>query len=220
MPYNRYMDKVPLILHSALRKARVKTIPKGQIILYEGDVTADAYVINEGVVKIYDIDEQGNEKILHLIGRPGIIPFAFFSGHNDPTRWYYSALTDCEVSVVQQQKLIQAMATNSELSKYLINWFSMEVHEILTRLSSLGKTTVRDKLVAALKFLAVCHSQKAARTNWHRVAVPINHQLLADMMGVTRESASITMKELQDEKIVRTPRQNILEINLDRLVAQ
>jgi CRP/FNR family transcriptional regulator len=173
-------------------------------------------VIKSGIVKIHDIDEAGNEKILHLVKSPGIIPFAFFSGGSTPTRWFYTALTDCELYVVPRVKLLSELQADNTLTLHLMNWFSNEVHEILTRLSSLGKTNVRDKLIAALKFLIVCHSTQR-RSGWWRVSFPVSHQLLADMVGITRESAALTMKELQAERLIRNPRITILEINASKL---
>lgn len=199
-----------------LKNVRSKLVPKGQIIFYQGDRTLDVYVIKSGIVKLHDIDEQGNEKSLHLVKSPGIIPFAFFSGENIPVRWFYTALTDCELYVVPQKKLLSSMKANSELTLQLMNWFSQEVHELLTRLSSLGKTNARDKLLAALKFLVTSHSNEQ-RNGWWRVSFPVNHQLLADMVGITRESAAVTMKELQTERLIRNPRVTILEINRPKI---
>ena len=210
------MDKFPPLLIPILQGARRKKIGKGQIILYEGDVPGDAMIVKEGIVKIHDIDDQGNEKILHLVKRPAIIPFAFYSGQEVPTRWFYSALTNTELFIIPREQLLAAVRDNSTLALYLMNHFSMEIHEILTRLSSLGKTNTRDKLIAALKFLAVWHSTQKAG-GWLRVTFPVNHQLLADMVGITRESAAIAMKEFQTSRVIRNPRMTILEINLPRL---
>ncbi|MEO5949753.1 MAG: cyclic nucleotide-binding domain-containing protein, partial [Candidatus Saccharimonas sp.] len=66
---------VPLILQRALRDARVKQVPSGQILFYEDDIPQEVYILKEGIVKIYDIDDQGNEKILHLVKAPAVIPF-------------------------------------------------------------------------------------------------------------------------------------------------
>ncbi len=210
------MEKLPPLLIPVLQGVRRKHIQKGQIILYQGDSTLDAYVLNSGVVKMYDIDENGNEKVLHLAKRPAVIPFVFFSGATLPSHWFYSALTDCEVYAVPQLKLFKALHDDSQLAMYLMNWFSQEVHEILTRLSSLGKTNAHDKLVVALRYLAMQHGIER-RTGWRRISFPVNHQLLADMVGITRESTALAMKELQDQKIIRNPRQTILEINKAKL---
>ena len=210
------MDTLPNPLATALHSSRVKHFPKGQIILYEGDAAPDVFILKDGAIKIHDIDEQGNEKVLHIIKPPAIVPFAFFSGDTEGTRWFYTALTDCDVFVLPEASLAENMRMNNSLAIYLMNWFSCEVHELLVRLSSLGKTNARDKMIAALRFLAVHHAIRR-RSGWWRVVFPVSHQLLADMVGITRESAAMVMKELQDNRGIRNPRLTILEINLDRL---
>jgi CRP-like cAMP-binding protein len=81
----------------------------------------------------------------------------------------------------------------------------------------MSKTTTRPKLVAALKFLCVYHTNQT-KSGWRRVNFPVSHQLLADMTGITRESATLVMKQLQDEKLTRSPRLGVLEINFERLI--
>ncbi len=212
------MESLPASFKAMLDSARVKHYPRGQIILYAGDSPPDAYIVKNGVIKIHDIDSQGNEKILHIVKPYGIIPFAFFSGEHGDTQWFYTALIDCDLYVLPRTQLLEKMKQEPGLAIYLMNWFSLEVHELLVRLSSLGKTNAKDKLVAVLKFLAVRHGDKR-RTGWCRVAFPVNHQLLADMVGVTRESAATAMKELQDEGVIRNPRLTVLEIDFEKLTS-
>lgn len=208
---------VPQLLQPLVKSARLKHFPRGQIILYEGDTPSDIFIIKEGAVKIYDINEQGNEKILHIVRSPALLPFAFFSGDSAPLHWFYSTLTDCDLYVLPRAQIRNAMKADGELTLLLMRLFSADVHELLVRLSSLEKTNARDKLIASLKFLAVRHAYQR-RSGWWRVSFAVNHQLLADMSGITRESASTVMKELQDEKVVRSPRLTILEIDQDKLV--
>jgi CRP-like cAMP-binding protein len=201
-----------------LNSSRVKHFPRGQIILYEDDKPDVVYVLKTGAIKMYDLDDQGNEKILHIVGPPGLVPLAFFSGEVQPLHWFYSALIDCEVYVVQWADLQAQLLSDGVLAAELMNWFSREVHELLVRLSSLGKTNARDKIVAALKFLAVRHCI-ARRSGWLRVSFPVNHQLIADMTGITRESATSALKDLREDSIIRNARLTILEINPDKLFA-
>ncbi len=210
------MQSFPDVLQKKIKTARIKEIPKGQIIFYEGDSPVEVFIIKEGIVKIYNIDDDGNEKILHLVSSPAVIPFTFFTGKNKPTQWFYSALTDCDLYLIPRSQLQKIEKENPEISVFLMNWFSKEVHELLARLDSLGKTHVADKLKAALKFLASRHS-KERRSGWSRVVFPVNHQLLADMIGMTRESTTTAMKELADQKIIRNPKLTILEIDAKKL---
>lgn len=207
------------MLEPVVRNTRSKRYPKGQIILYEGDMPLDVLILMNGIVKVYDIGEQGNEKVLHLLKSSSVLPLAFFSGDNIATRWFYAALTDCEICVLPREQLIARMRASNELTFYLMNWFSREVHELLVRLSSLSKTNSRGKIVAALKFLATHHAQRRTRC-WWRVTLPVNQQLLADMTGITRESAATIMRQLQAAKLVRVPRLTVLEINVEGLVRQ
>lgn len=209
-------DTIPLLLQHELRSARVKQVPGGQIILYEGDSPQDVFILKSGVVKLYDIDDQGNEKILHLVKPPAVIPFAFFSGMHTPLRWFYMALTDCELYTLPFTELHAMTSANANLADLLTNQFSDDVHELLVRLNSLSKTNAQNKVIAVLWFLLERHSIER-RAAWWRVEFPINHQFIADLCGITRESTSIVMKELQDKKIIRIPKQATLEINKERL---
>lgn len=211
-------SELPLLISSALRNARLKAIPAGQIILYEGDLPSDVLVIKSGIVKIYDIDDQGNEKILHFAKAPAVIPMSYFSGMHDPLRWFYASVTDCEVYVVEFSKFHKLMRTHADVAEMLTNNFSDDVHELLVRLSSLGKTNSQDKVVAALKFLVARHATER-RADWWRVTFPVNHQLIADICGITRESTALVMKELLDNKVIRSPKLTVLEINRKKLTS-
>lgn len=207
---------MPLILQQALRSARTREVPSGQIILYEGDIPQEVYVLKSGIIKIYDIDDQGNEKILHLVKSPAIIPFAFFSELHNPLRWFYASLTDCEVYILPGKEFLEKVHKNGDLFQILTNNFSDDVHELLVRLTSLSKTNAQDKVVAVLWFLATHHASER-RAGWWRVEFAVNHQLIADMCGITRESTSLVMKDLLDKKIIRAPKLATLEINTLRL---
>lgn len=216
--YNKTVDYfVDTPLSKLLPHAKLRSYPKGQIILYEGDAPSDLYIIKEGVVKVYDIDDQGNEKILHIAKSPSMFPMVFFTGGNDETRSFYTTVTDAEIYVIPKESAEAEMLKDPQLTMYMMHWYSREVHEVLVRLSSLEKTTTRDKLIAALKFLSVHHAQER-KSGWYRVDFPISHQILADMIGVTRESTTMVMKDLQNEKIIRNPRLTILEINFKKLI--
>jgi len=217
--YNRevdYFTSTPIA--TLIKHAKQRHYPKGQIILYEGEVPSDLYIIKEGVVKIYDIDDQGNEKIVHLLKTPAMFPMVFFVGDKDDrTHFFYTTVTDAEVYIVPKDIVEQEMLNDAKLAIHLMHTFSLEIHEMLVRLSSLERTTTYDKLIAALKFLSVHHAEER-KSGWRRVHFPISHQVLADMIGVTRESTTMVMKDLQDQKVIRNPRLTILEINFKKLI--
>jgi CRP/FNR family transcriptional regulator len=212
-----YMEEMPLLLTTATKGVRQKHVPRGQIIIYQGDEPQEALILKKGIVKLYDIDDQGNEKILHIFKPYAVLPFAFFSGDAQPTRWFYSALTDCDICILPADKLAELMSSSGKLTLDLVSWFSLEVHELLMRLNSLGKTNAKAKVTAALKFLDAKHSTPR-RSGWMRVNFAVNHQLIADMTGLTRESTAMIMRDFQKRGLIRNPKQTILEINHEKLI--
>lgn len=205
-------------LSPLLGDARLRMYQKGQIIIYQGDIPTNIFALKSGEVKMYDVDEQGNEKILHILRPPAIVPFACYTGKKAEIMWFYAALTDVEVYAFTLADLKLHMESDKELDLYLLDTIVRETHELFVRLNSMSKTTTRSKLVAALKFLGVHHSE-ARKNGWRRVTFTINHQLLADMAGITRESTAVAMKQFQEEHITRSPRIGILEINFEKLIA-
>ena len=199
-------------LDPLLANAKVRSYPKGQIILYEGENPTDAFVVKSGAVKIYDIDEDGNEKILHIVKPLGVFPVIFMFGTAGQTSTFYTTVADSELYVLSRADFEQRLTTDPALVLYCLRWFANEVQEMMRRMSSLEKTSTRDKLIATLGYLSRQHCEPGA-AGWKKVTFPISHQLLADMIGVTRESTTMVMKDMQKEKLVRTPKLGILEIN-------
>lgn len=203
-------------LASIVKNAQTRTFPKGQIILYQGDSPDQMYILKSGEVKMYDIDEQGNEKIMHILQPPGIFPFASYQGKQSEILWFYGALTDAEAYIVPFRELRPRMENESAIGVYLLEQVVEEMHEIFVRLNSMSKTTAREKIIAALRFLVAYHA-KPKSNGWCQIAFPVSHQLLADMTGITRESATITLGQLQEQSIVKSPRLGVLEVNSHKL---
>lgn len=212
------MDNPNPLLRSILGHARVKLYPYGQIVVYEGDEPTEVYIVKSGYIKVYDVDASGNEKILSIVKPGDVMPYSFFSGNQIPNKWFYQALGDAEVYVLDRDTLIHAMHADSKLTLSLVNNFSQEVHELLTRLSSMGKSRARSKLIALMNYFVVCLGGDSS-SRWWRVPFLVNQQFMADVTGMTRESCANAMKDLSSEGVLRSPKVNVLEINRSKLKA-
>jgi CRP-like cAMP-binding protein len=195
----------------------IRRYPKGQVIIYAEEAPIDVCYLRKGIVKVFEYKDGFGERIVHLIKPPALLPLTAFSKMRDIAHWKYTALTECEISVLSHEKFANVLQTNAELSTILLQWYSGEVHELMIRLNSLNKTNTHDKLIAALKFLVVHHAVER-KNDWWRVTFPVNQQLLADLTGMTRESGATIMKLFKSNKIIRQPRLTILEINRANLI--
>ncbi|HEY6541477.1 MAG TPA: Crp/Fnr family transcriptional regulator [Ktedonobacteraceae bacterium] len=196
---------------------RIKRYPKNQMLLYGGDAVVDLYVLKKGVAKVYDIDQKGNEKVLHILKPPCLLPLTAFGPSGQTNEWFYGSITDCEVYAVSYSEAERRIAADGKLAVYLMRQCASELHELLVRLSSLGKADAQGKLAQVLTFLASRHACEH-HGGWRRVTFPVGHQLLADMIGMTRESTALGLKRLREHHIIRYPRATQLEIHFDHLV--
>ena len=205
------------LLAEKLNGRRTRQYPGGQVVLRQADSLLEVLALTAGVVKVYDVDDQGNEKVLQLMSAGAILPLDFPLGKHSAVRWYYGALTDCEAYALPVDELLDYMQADSMLTFELMRWVANENYQLLARLSSLGRSTAKDKIEAALRVLSAYHADQNSKGPWRRVNFPVNHQLLADMAGITRERTTATMKVLQRDKISRSPKQTVLEVNIRKL---
>ena len=187
-----------------ISSARIRTYHKGQIIFYPEDVLSHLFVIKSGAISMHDYDDEGNQKILHIFGKQTLFPMVNFTSPSPTAAWFYSALTDVEVYLIPFKTLQAHMATPAgiECFNYILLQNQQEIHELLVRLRSFGKSTSTARVLSTLTFLATHHGKKR-RGDWHRIALPTSQQLLADISGVTRESVNNAIKQLQTQGLVR-----------------
>jgi len=202
-------------LKSLLEGARSKRFDHGQVLFYAGDNITENFILKTGIVKVFDIDNKGDEKVLQIIKAPAILPLDCLLSVPDTISWHYSALTDIEVYVFSPEDLRTQIATVPHLSAYVINWLAVESHELMVRIGGMSKSDAKDKIVTILNFFNVYYTGPE-RHGWKQIEFPITHQLIADIAGITRESATIQMGHLQKEKAIRS-RRPYLEINSQRL---
>ncbi|HUD10116.1 MAG TPA: Crp/Fnr family transcriptional regulator [Candidatus Saccharimonadales bacterium] len=199
-------------------RSTVRRYDKNQIICYHGDKPQHIFFVLKGHVRYYDIDEQGNEKILHINGPQNIFPMLYAFDVTDEVNGFYCSIDNVEVLSIPLKDFHEVIKTNIEFSNNLVLWFLNEIEQLVYRLNSLEKTDSRVKILYALKSLALNHGQ--ATDEWHKIGFPITQQFIADFTGLARETVSSTMHELEKDKIVRTGKLRSLEVKrkeLDKL---
>jgi CRP/FNR family transcriptional regulator, cyclic AMP receptor protein len=190
--------------------------PKGQIILYEGDAPAQIYLVLKGAIKVYDIDDEGREKVVRLAGEKDLIPMLPVFSKDSTVQSFHSTLSETKLLSVPTDDFLAGLENNSSLAMHCIGWFANHVKELSELLSSMSKTDSRAKIVAILSLLVKKFSKpKVGR--WRKISFTVNQQLVADMAGVTRESTNAVFQDLQKAKVIRTPKNGELHINPAKL---
>lgn len=183
-----------------------------QILIHAGDEVSRFYYVSKGYVKVYSISEDGEERIL-LILKPGDL-FPLLKDPNQSSQtslYFYQAMTDVVLHMVEQQQLIDGLKHNSEYSWELLRYISEFNNTLTHRLAQLENRGAEDKLASLFTYLvSVCG--KPTKLNAYLLDLRLTHQDIASLLGLTRETVSNQMKA-QEKKGAVAYRNGYLLIN-------
>ncbi len=201
--------------------ARSRTYAAGQVIIYDGDQPTHVVFVKSGAIKFYDIDSDGNEKILHIGGEGSIAPL-FYSFEDKPAvDAYYSTIAKTEVLLVPLHQFREKLRTSPDFAADTLRWYATEMDHIVSRLKSMEKSTAKHKILQALYYLSDQHAtQKGKKGEWFRINFPVSQQTLANLTGLTRETVNITLNDSDNAKFIRMQRGQYIDINKEKIQEQ
>lgn len=200
-------------------RARERTYAAGQIIIYQGDEPNYVFYVLKGHIKKYDIESNGNESIIQIFEKQSMLPIQTALSTKKTIDYFYTSITDCELLLIDADDIKATRKNSSEFNQRLVDTLFRKNQLLTDRLTCLVKPDARSKIISTLLFLAKYHGL-APKNGWHKVNFAISHQFIADMIGLTRETVSIVLNELEDEKLIKSPGYMTLHVNFDKLAEQ
>jgi len=190
----------------------------GQIVIYNGDRPGHVMFIISGAVKFYDIDDEGNEKILHIGGPQSFFPLFYSFDGKPQIDAFYTTLQKSRLLLIPLKEFTHRLKTDATFTSQVLSWYAQEMDHVVLRLKSLERSSARQKVLQALAYLYEQHSvARPLNATWYRISFPISQQTLAELTGLTRETVNTVLKEIDKEGIVKTPKKMTLEINRRKL---
>ena len=184
-------------LDALTKVARQTTAERGEIIVNQGSKGESLYVVVSGQIRVYLSDETGKEVILGLEG-PGAI-FGEISVLDGQLRSAsVAAMKRTELLKIEGQAFRQLLQTNARLALAVIAALAGMIRKLTDATQGLALQSAYRRLVARLQ-------ERAVEENGQTV-IPerLTHQLLADMIGCSREMVSRIMSDLAKGGYLRT----------------
>ena len=191
-----------------------RSFPKGSVIFTPGDAPEALYVLRSGLVKLSHVSEDGQESILRVFGPGDVFGELLLAVRARP--FLALALTACVVTVVPGKTFLQLLSTIPRIGFNFIGVLSRHLVEMALDRGQASHKWSFDRLVLTLLNLSKAHGKEAEGKTG--IALPLTHQILADMIGSSRETVSRHLARLQREGIV-TQRGRTLLIHEARLKA-
>lgn len=187
-------------------QAFIRTFPtvhfdKGATILLRHETPEDVFAIQSGFVKAYDIDAAGAEQLIWLGAKGDFFPVVWAFALSQNVQYFFSAFSDVVLHKINRQKFLDFLQGDQSalfsVTKRLVDRLS----DVSRHLNAAEKTKAEDKIAHSLYFLSLrfghIHNGNS-NPNERRVALPVTHQDIASLLGLTRETVTTMLKKLKD----------------------
>jgi CRP/FNR family transcriptional regulator len=190
---------------------------EGEVLFRAGEIGDGCYRIQAGLVKVVVTSQQGEERIISLLG-PGAIVGELSMIDGGRRSASVVAIADCSLSFLSRARFQTCIEAHPELASYLMKTLARRLREADDTLAATTFLSVEQRLARALLGVAEYVGEKDD-TGRIQLRLKISQGDLAAMAGVARENVSRTMSEWRKRDVV-TRSSNYYCINDPKALAQ
>ncbi|CAN5437844.1 hypothetical protein BH10PAT3_BH10PAT3_6540 [soil metagenome] len=200
--YNKFMHGVHI------EETVARRYGKSSIIVYQGEIPRDGFLVKKGVVRVYQIGASGDSRTITFCTEGDVFPVAWLAGSSSPAMYYYEAFEDVDLVLLSREVWNKTMAKSGALdsfSKYMIQNYQAS----LVRIAALEQAKARDKIAYTLFYLILLHAHEIV-PGVYKLDLKLKHQDIAELVGLTRETTAIEVHALQAAKVLSYQNQRYL----------
>jgi CRP-like cAMP-binding protein len=168
---------------------------KGDIIIHEGSLNSNIIYLKSGLVKEYVKTAEDKEQILQIIRKHSYLGLQSLFG-DKVNHYSYAALENikvCYIDVGLFQRLVRA---NGEFAYQILVSVSRDSLNNFHRFMSQSQKKTYGKVADAILYFSRIIYEKS------EFELPFTRQELADLIGISRESATRVLLKLKEDGIV------------------
>ena len=179
--------------------ARIRKFEKEEMIIRQGDVISNIYLILDGEVNIEKDSYWGRRIIISRLNKNDNLALSFVGSKDVESSVDAITVKDTTVLVLRYEKCTSMCQNACTRHKVLINnlfrILSKENIELIQKIENVSQKTIRDKLLTYL-------SNEAQRQHSNSFDIHFNRQDLADYLNVDRSAMSFELSKLQKEGLI------------------
>jgi len=199
-------------------RSKTREFQRGSLVYLPSDLADSVLFLASGRVKIYHITGEGKQAVLALVD-PGELfgELSLFETGNAPREEFAEAMEPSRVILIPRSVMQDVMENHAEVSIGVTKLIGLRRKRVERRLKSLLFRSNRERLVHLLLELA----EKYGKPTVEGVVlgIKLSHQDLASIIGSTRETVTVLLGELQQERQLVIQRRPIILTQLQQLAA-
>ena len=185
-----------------IRTSTNRVITKHTIILNINSYIQSIPIVLSGSIRVIRTDDEGREILLYYI-KPGESCIMSFLGgiHNDTSKIKAIVEEDVELLLIPVNKASEWIKEFPEWTDFIFNLYQKRFEELLEVVNAVAFQKLDVRLLHLL-------NQKSSLYQSKEIA--ITHHQLADELGVSRETISRILKQMEHENLILLSRNKIL----------
>ena len=209
------MDSVSTKLNHFFSRFPKKTFLKYQTIIQPDQPPAGIYFLKKGYVRLFTASAQGQELTLNLF-KPGSYFSMIWALSDQTNHFFFESFTPTTTHRAPKKDVLDFLKKEPAVFFDLNRRMLTGINGLLNRIEYLVFGKAKNKLTSHLAILAKRFGEQTA-PNRAKICLPLSHQDLAQLNGLTRETTSLLMKKLADKKIIDYQRKTITVLDLKKL---
>ncbi|MBI2338462.1 Crp/Fnr family transcriptional regulator [Candidatus Daviesbacteria bacterium] len=187
---------------------------RGEILIKAGEPPKGIFYLKKGYVKMNAIFEDGRELTLNIYKSGSYFPM-FWALTDIPNTYYFQAITEAQFYCAPKEKVLLFIQKNPDVLMELTTRILTGVSVLLNNIEYLLSGNSSNRVAAAILLCARRFGESS--DGKMTIKMPLIHQDVANLAGITRETASIAMSELQKQEIISRKGHFLVILNMKRL---
>ena len=195
---------------SLARAAEDRRVERGSIIFSQGAKASGMFLVLHGTVRIFQVSPEGREVMLHIVEPGQTIAEAAVFQQAAVYPASAQALKASRLLYIPAQEIIRMVTERPQLALRMLGALSARLREFTRMLHEQQHGTAQSRLAGWLL-------DQARRQESTSVTLGISREVLAGMLGLTRETLSRTLSRLRDMGCLEVDRRTLRIVDMECL---
>ena len=197
----------PEVLARLSERVEVREVRRRDVVYLPGDPGESLFLVNGGRVKISKVTRDGKALTLTYVG-----PSELFGEtclvDGGPREEMAEAMENAMITEITRPDFERLLQSNAQLGYHMTRILAGRRRDVENKLETLVFRDVTSKLAELLLDLAEEYGVDDARGTL--VALKITHQELANLIGSTRETVSLTLSQFKRKSYIATEGRKVI----------
>jgi CRP-like cAMP-binding protein len=190
---------------------------KNTILFREGFYPKGVYIIHKGIIKIYQVNKDGEKQIVYFYGPGEVLGYRpLISDEANPVT--AEVMEDCVLSFIPRKYFLDVLQHSPLLSNRLLKTLSHEFSVWVNRISIFTQQSIKENVALTLLLMDEKYGRTAKKDS--QVIINISRRDFSNYVGTTVETLVRILRVFKDEKIITTHGRGIVILDKSKLARQ